>query len=93
LINGNTQYDKVRAVLREYGLGDSATAIIGADKPPGSTEWMVMMGGGANPEHLGVDTARRLASDLARVGEMMLSQRLATAADTAQRMMQPRVER
>jgi hypothetical protein len=62
-------------------------AVIGADKPANSDEWLVMISGDVNPRYLDVDAARKLANALARIGEMMLAQRLSGAAETAQRQM------
>ena len=75
-----------QAVLKQYGLQQSSMAVIGADKPVGSTEWRIMVSGGVEPDYLDVQTARRLAAELARLGEMMLSARLSSAAETAQRL-------
>ena len=78
------------AVLKRYGLEQSSMAVIGADRLPEFPDWRVMVTGGVKPEYLDVPAARKLANELARIGEMMLSQRLSAAADTAQRQMRPK---
>ncbi len=78
------------AVLERYGLKQSSMAVIGADRLPESTDWRVMITGGAKPDYLNVGGACKLANDLARIGEMMLAERLSTAVETAKRQMRPK---
>ena len=78
------------AVLARYGLKQSSMAVIGADRLPESTDWRVMITGGAKPDYLDVGVARKLANELAGIGEMMLAERLSTAVETAKRQMRPK---
>jgi hypothetical protein len=81
------EYD---AVLKRYGLEHSSMAVIGADRLPESPGWRVMVTGGVQPEYLDIDVAGKLESDLRRIGERVLAERVAAAIETAKRQMRAR---
>jgi hypothetical protein len=82
--------EECAAVLERYGLARSSMAVIGADRLPESTTWQVMVTGEAQPEYLDIDVASKLESDLRRIGERVLAERIAGAVETAKRQMRPR---
>ena len=82
--------DECEAVLKRYGLGRSSMAVIGADGLPDSTTWQVMVTGDAQTVHLDIDVATKLESDLRRIGERVLAERIGAAVETAKRQRRPR---
>ena len=82
--------EECEAVLKRYGLERSSMAVIGADRLPDSTTWQVMVTGDVQPVHLDIDVANKLESDLRRIGERVLAERIAGALETAKRQMRPK---
>jgi hypothetical protein len=85
--------DECEAVLKRYGLEHSSMAVIGADRLPESPDWRVMVTGGVQPQYLDVEVAGKLASDLRRIGERVLADRISAAVETAKRQTRPRDRR
>ena len=77
-------------MLKRYGLEQSSMAVIGADRLPDSTTWQVMITGDVQPVHLDIDVASKLESDLRRIGEGVLAERIGAAVETAKRQIRPR---
>jgi acyl dehydratase len=65
-------------------------AVIGADRLPESPDWRVMITGDVQPVHLDIDVASKLESDLRRIGEGVLAERIGAAVETAKRQMRPK---
>jgi hypothetical protein len=80
---------KCEAVLKQYGLEQSSMAVIGADRPAGSTDWRVMVTGDLQSEYLELAAAMKLVIDLERIGEARLAERVSRAVETVKRQMRP----
>src|SRR5262249_9585506 len=80
-----TRNQKCEEILAEHGIDSSSLAIIGADKPPDSDAWRVMVTGHLKPQYVSVEIAQRLAKELARIGERVLAERFPAAAATAKK--------
>lgn len=80
-------------VLRQHGLVGLSFAVIGPDKLPEFSDWRVMITADDGPRYLDLAAASRLESDVRRIGELGLAERLASAIATATRMMRPQVAR
>lgn len=78
-------------VLKRYHIDHCSLAIIGADRLAEFPDWRVMVAGSeGHNEYLDVGVAANLASDLRRVGEIFLAERLDHAVQLARRQMEPK---
>jgi hypothetical protein len=82
--------EECEAVLKRYGLQRSSMAVIGADRLPEFATWQVMVTDDVQPVHLDIDAASKLESDLRRIGERVLADRISAAVETAKRQTRPR---